>query len=852
MAAVAVNPYTGNGGMSRSRNIAEEMAQVEQIQLFYQPGTSPDRGIRPEIAAYFGVRISPAGDRVFYPVSTKESGEVTGYKVRILPKQFLTIGDCGSFGKNGEPAYPFGWYAATHSNSPRLIIVEGEEDCYPGTTEVLTPMGWKRFDALDGSELVAQWDKGKVSFVKPEKFIKKTSETLVQYRVKSGRTLTTTENHRMVATSKDMQRVKYFPAKDKPPHDMYCPLTGVLDSGGIAMSDWQIRLNVAVQADGTIRDNGLVLIAVYKERKILRLREILRECGLPFREYPTTREGGRYFSFHLPPWGFGKVFPAELCLSMSLHQKMVMIDELAMWDGTTTSGHDRIEYSTTCKENAEVIQALAHTCGYSTTWYVQTPRSRNHAPQYRLGINKTVTSFSWQGRNRGKEFLHGNFDVYCVRVPSSAILVREKGTVFVCGNCLAAFQAIWDYQAGTEYQGKAPAIIAVPAGNLAHIKRVVDKLDRFREIVVCMDSDEAGQKGKENLLKVLPADKVKVVDIPMKDASEMLVAGKGRELAEHLLFRGQEYKPDALLTVGEIMEDVLTPPEYGWDFPWKPLTEMTFGIRRGLGYAIGAGVAAGKTHLCHEIAVHLIRQGCTVACLMLEETAAEAVKGMAGLLAGKVFNRPGIPVDAEELRAAADELGKSLILAKDGKVQDVDEALQWVRYAVMLHGADVVIIDPMSALVDHLPASDANTAINKLCGEMEILAQEMGFAWIITSHLNPPKYGPPHEAGGRVSLRDFTGSRGLMRKASFAFGLERNSETPDPELRMINRVSLLKSRNGNPAAPAEAWLRFNPVTGSSKETAPPAGGTLIQRDKEPSVFVGGRGGDEQSDEGVPW
>ena len=543
----ADNPYeTGTKGndMATTRDCVAEAQQVEQIQLYYQPGTSPDRGIRPDIAAYFGVRISPQGDRVFYPVSTRDDGRVTGYKVRVLPKQFLTLGDCGSAGKSGEPAFPFGWYAAIHSNSPRLIIVEGEEDT------------------------------------------------------------------------------------------------------------------------------------------------------------------------------------------------------------------------------------------------------------------------------------------------------------------LAAFQAIWDYQAGSEYQGKAPAIIAVPAGNLAHIKRVVDKLDRFREIVICMDSDEAGKKGKENLLKVLPADKVKVVDLPMKDASEMLVAGKGRELAEHLLFRGQEYKPDALITVGEIMEEVLTPPEYGWDFPWQPLTEMTYGIRRGLGYAIGAGVAAGKTHLCHEIAVHLIRQECTVACLMLEETAAEAVKAMAGLLVGKVFNRPGVPVDAEELRNAADKIGKSLILAKDGKVQDVSEALQWVRYAVMLHGADVVIIDPLSALVDHLSASEANTAINTICGELEILSQEMGFAWIITSHLNPPKYGPPHEAGGRVSLRDFTGSRGLMRKASFAFGVERNSETADPELRMINRVSLLKSRNGNPSATAELWLRFNPDTGSSRETVPPEGGTLVQKEKEPSAFVGGR--EEGGEDDVPW
>ena len=545
---VAENPYgEASGGGKVKRSVEEERQQVEQVQLFYQPGTDPARGIRNDIAAYFGVRMAPAGDRVFYPVSTKESGEVTGYKVRVLPKSFLTLGDCGSTGKGGTAAFPFGWYAATHTNSPRLIIVEGEEDC------------------------------------------------------------------------------------------------------------------------------------------------------------------------------------------------------------------------------------------------------------------------------------------------------------------LAAFQGIWDYQAGGEYAGKAPAIIAVPAGNLAHISRVVDKLDRFKEIIVCMDSDEAGKKGKENLLRVLPPEKVRVVDLPMKDASEMLVVGRGKELAEFLLFRGQEYRPDALLSVGEIMDEVLNPPEYGWEFPWKPMTEMTYGIRKGLGYSIGAGVAAGKTHVCHEIAVHLMKQGVTVGALMLEETSAETVKAMAGLLVGKVFNRPDTPVDEGELRDAAEDLAPYLVLGKDGKVLDVADAIQWVKYAVMLRGAEVIIIDPLSALVDHLSASDANTAINTICGEMEQLAQEMGFAWIITSHLNPPKYGPPHEAGGRVSLRDFSGSRGLMRKASFCFGLERNSETADPGLRTMNRLSLLKARSGNPVAASELWLRFDPDAGKSVIAEPAPGGSLQEEagnSGAPTPHIGevNKSGDDE----VPW
>jgi twinkle protein len=103
---------------------------ISQVQT-YPIGTSPERNISEEVAALYGVRYSADSETgkpsvVYYP--THDNGNVTGYKVRKLPKDFTT--SVGAIGKK-----LFGNHLAGKGDF--LLLTEGEEDCL-AVAEMLT------------------------------------------------------------------------------------------------------------------------------------------------------------------------------------------------------------------------------------------------------------------------------------------------------------------------------------------------------------------------------------------------------------------------------------------------------------------------------------------------------------------------------------------------------------------------------------------------------------------------------------------------------------------------------------------------------------------------------------------
>ena len=84
------------------------------------------------------------------------------------------------------------------------------------------------------------------------------------------------------------------------------------------------------------------------------------------------------------------------------------------------------------------------------------------------------------------------------------------------------------------HQCGIPALsVNAGAGNHQWLENDWDRLDRFSEILLFLDSDEAGQKGAQELAKRIGADRCKIVKIPAKDANEYLQAGaEGPEFDE--------------------------------------------------------------------------------------------------------------------------------------------------------------------------------------------------------------------------------------------------------------------------------------------------------------------------------
>lgn len=70
------------------------------------------------------------------------------------------------------------------------------------------------------------------------------------------------------------------------------------------------------------------------------------------------------------------------------------------------------------------------------------------------------------------------------------------------------------------------------AGNHQWIENDWEKLERFSEILVFFDNDEAGNKGAAEIIHRLGAERCKRVQLPTKDANEWLMQGAESGLSD--------------------------------------------------------------------------------------------------------------------------------------------------------------------------------------------------------------------------------------------------------------------------------------------------------------------------------
>lgn len=313
-------------------------------------------------------------------------------------------------------------------------------------------------------------------------------------------------------------------------------------------------------------------------------------------------------------------------------------------------------------------------------------------------------------------------------------------------------------------------------GTRKDLSRNAAWLESFDEIVLMFDMDEPGRKAVEEAALVLQPGKVKVAELPLKDANEMLQAGKGGEVIR-AIWNARPYRPDGIKEVDDLIEAACQPVEWGIAWPWPTLTNATYGIRSTELYGFGGGVGCGKTEVFKELIHHLsLELGHRVGVLMLEEPPKHTLKVLAGKVANKRFHIPGADFDPNELRAAMERLRDRVYLYDHFGAKDWDVIKAQIAFMVQALGIKFIFLDHLTALVAGV--DDERRALDRIMEEMASLAQRLDCSIFFISHLTTPK-GTPHEEGGRVHEKDFTGSRAIARWAHFLFGIERNKQEPD-------------------------------------------------------------------------
>lgn len=380
-----------------------------------------------------------------------------------------------------------------------------------------------------------------------------------------------------------------------------------------------------------------------------------------------------------------------------------------------------------------------------------------------------------------------------------------------------------DAMSVSQLQGNKYPVVSLPNG-ISSAKKAIQQnlawLENFETVILMFDMDEVGQKGAEDVAPLFTPGKCKIARLPLKDANDCLLAGKGAEVIS-AIWNARTYKPEAILSVADAFEDAVKVPEHGIPFPWETLNRLTYGIKRKTSYYLGAGVGVGKTNWAKELQSWLVNvQGLPVGVFMLEESVGRTLKGIAGKFVGKPFHKPDGGFTQQELEDAIKSLeGKVYLYNHATSGTDWDSIKKSIRYMVVSLGIKDIFLDNLTVMVAHLPSSEANDEVNRIAKELAQMLQELDFTVYGFSHLNPPATGASHERGGKVLVSQFTGSRGLMRFGNYMLGIERNL---DPELppaeRNLSTMVLLKDREyGNVG---QFYVRYYPESDRYVEPDP--------------------------------
>lgn len=354
------------------------------------------------------------------------------------------------------------WSTIEAATKEQVLFITGKAGCVDCDTEFFNGKEWKRIADYKKGDKVLQYHHfdGKAELVEPLAYIKQPSEMLYHFHTKYGLDQVLSKNHNVFYVTKNGQEyIEPFSAVKEKIDDFRFygkfVTTFNYDGNGIDLSDDEIRLCVAVFADGTFLrrmspDGYTVRLHMKKARKKKRLEQLLKNLNMPYKKKQSAADGYHDYYFFSPVTG--KNFPVEW-YNCSSHQKQIIIDEVMKWDGDSKREN---KYSTKSKSDADFIQFVYSSLGYRASIYavdrtgkefiVDDKAYTRHHIEYSVAVTKKRrnTCGLCQGKNgrtqrKGvsyvKEYKPMDGYEYCFTVPSHLLVLRRNNKIFITGNC---------------------------------------------------------------------------------------------------------------------------------------------------------------------------------------------------------------------------------------------------------------------------------------------------------------------------------------------------------------------------------------------------------------------------------
>ena len=360
------------------------------------------------------------------------------------------------------------------------------------------------------------------------------------------------------------------------------------------------------------------------------------------------------------------------------------------------------------------------------------------------------------------------------------------------------------------------------SGALRDIKENLDYIESFENVVLCFDNDDAGTEGIKAVRDLISPNKLRICKLPMKDASDMLMAGKVKDFTE-AWWNAKGYTPAGIIAGADTWEHLKKDEDLKTIlYPWQALNEVTYGFRQKELVTITSGSGMGKSSVVKELEAHILNEtDDNLAIIHLEESIDRSVKGLMSIEANLPIH---IPKYADMLSEEEKyELWKKSVGNKNVYFYDHfgsmsgDSLLSVIRTYAKSLDCKWIVLDHLSIVVsDQDGITDERKAIDSIMTNLRKIVQETGVGLFLISHLKRPM-GKAHEEGGQVSLSELRGSAAIAQLSDIVIGLERNQQADEERERNTTTLRVIKNRFCGLTGKA-GQLTYDKDTGRLKES----------------------------------
>lgn len=376
-----------------------------------------------------------------------------------------------------------------------------------------------------------------------------------------------------------------------------------------------------------------------------------------------------------------------------------------------------------------------------------------------------------------------------------------------------------------QVQGHQYPVVSLPNGAqsvVSALKKAAKWLMGWKHIVLAFDNDEAGVEAqvKAQETDLFDPTLLKLATWPLKDANEMLLAGRGNEITQ-VLFNAKSDKPNNLVTISDIYDKVLEQPKFGTDYPFKSMTQITYGHQLGEIHIIVAANGIGKTEFIKELMFHFLDQGLEIGLFSFEQTPADTMRRLIGAKLGHKLHLPGSDWPLEDIKRELKNFDDKIYLCdRTGSIK-LDELFLNIKYLAKACNKKLFFIDNIRGLGIGHDVEAAGTFMRKL----QALVNELQVSVYLLSHVAKDKLGkqvyvstsPKNaesytnmsseetqaliekpgmnwETGRMPTTENVDGPSVICDLANYVWGLARNKTSEDYDENHTIKVKAIKTR----------------------------------------------------------